>query len=112
MSFTTILVVVGISVVTVAGDYFIKLSGNKSEKFMDIGSFLFGLLFYVLSAFGWFFIMKHVKLSTIGITYGIMTAALLAIVGLVIFKESLNFYEILGLFLGIFSLILLGRFTQ
>ena len=105
-------IVILVSIITVLGDYFIKLSGNSAEKFIDWWRFGVGLFFYLLTAFGWFFIMKYMKLSTIGITYGITTAILLVAIGLFVFKETLNSYEILGICFGIAALILLSRFAS
>ncbi|MDP2789427.1 MAG: transporter [bacterium] len=104
-------IVIIVSVVTVIGDYFIKLSGGKADKVIDFKTFGLGLFFYILTAFGWFVVMKYFKLSTIGIVYGITTAILLVAVGVFYFKESLSFYEMVGIGLGILALILLGRFT-
>ena len=103
--------VIAASTVTVAGDYFIKLSGNSPDRFMDVKNFILGIFFYVVTGFGWFFIMKYIKLSSVGIIYGVTTAILLAIIGVVFFKENLNTYEIIGISLGIFALILLSRFS-
>ena len=105
-------VIILVSAVTVIGDYFIKISSNNAEKFIDWWKFGIGLFFYVLTSFGWFFIMKYMKLSTVGITYGITTAVLLVAIGIIFFKETLNAYEIIGICLGIVALILLSRFAS
>ncbi len=55
--------------------------------------------------------MKHMKLSTIGVVYGIATALFLVTIGVLKFKETLNVYEITGICLGVIALILLSRFA-
>lgn len=105
-----IFIVVLMSAFGVIGDYFIKLSGN-SQKYMLVRWFVLGLLIYSFSAFGWFFVMKHIKLSTLGVYYALTTVILLVGLGLIVFKETLNIYEIIGVLLAVASLILLARFA-
>ena len=104
------LIVIGLSLVGVLGDYFIKLSGNSDIKYIDVKWFLIGLIVYSSTAVGWFFVMKHIKLSTLGVIYGVTTVVALTAVGVFFFKEHLNTYEIIGIIAGISSIILLSRF--
>src|SRR3990167_6521968 len=104
------LVVIGLSLVGVLGDYFIKLAGHDSNKYIDLKWFLIGFLVYSSTAIGWFFVMKHIKLSTLGVIYGVTTVVALTIVGILFFKEHLNIYEIIGIIAGVSSIILLSRF--
>jgi drug/metabolite transporter (DMT)-like permease len=99
-----------LSAIGVLGDSFIKLSGS-GKNFMDIKWFILGFIVYGLTAFGWFFVMKNIKLSTLGVFYAISTVIFLMIVGVFYFKEPLNNYEIIGIILAIISLILLGKFA-
>jgi drug/metabolite transporter (DMT)-like permease len=105
-----ILIAVFLSLVGVIGDFFIKLSGSGT-KFMEIKWFVIGFLIYGLTAFGWFYVMKNIKLATLGVFYAISTIIFLVIVGVFYFKESLNVYEIVGISLALISLIILGRFA-
>jgi small multidrug resistance pump len=104
-----ILIIILLAGIGVMGDYFIKLSGN-GPKYINHSYFLIGIAMYALTAFGWFYVMKHIKLSTLGIFYSITTVILLALVGTIFFKEHLNAYEIIGITLGIASLVILARF--
>jgi small multidrug resistance pump len=104
-----ILIIIFVTGVSVIGDYFIKLSGNGS-KYINYSLFLIGMVIYASTAFGWFYIMKHTKLSILGIIFGLSNIIFLALVGLVFFKERLNMYDVVGLILGISSIILLARF--
>ncbi len=108
-NFLPILVIILLAGVGVLADYFIKLSGS-GVKYINYPQFLIGLVLYTLTAFGWFYVMKHIKLSTIGIFYSVSTLMLLAIVGVFFFKEQLSIYEVVGILFGVISIIILARF--
>jgi multidrug transporter EmrE-like cation transporter len=55
--------------------------------------------------------MRHLKLATIGVVYSISMVLLLTAVGVVLFGESLNYYELAGIVLAVASLVLLMRFA-
>ena len=55
--------------------------------------------------------MRHLKLATIGVLYSVSMVLLLTAVGLVLFGESLNYYELVGIVFALVSLVLLMRFT-
>lgn len=100
---------VGIATVTVLGDYFLKLASQQASALYNRW-FLAGIAIYALSAFGWVFAMRHMKLATIGVVYSISVVLLLAALGVVVFGESLNRYEIVGIILAVLSILLLVRF--
>jgi small multidrug resistance pump len=104
-----VLVTICFSVVGVLGDYFLKLASAKSEPLKSIW-FYIGFVVYASTAFGWVFVMKHLKLATISVVYSVSMIVLMTAMGVLIFRESLNGYEIVGLVLAIASLILLTRF--
>ena len=106
----SIIGIIILAAIGVVGDSFIKLAGS-GKSFIDLKWFILGFIIYASTAFGWFFVMKHIKLSTLGVFYAISTIIFLLIVGIFYFKEPLNYYEIIGLILAIVSLILLGRFA-
>jgi multidrug transporter EmrE-like cation transporter len=103
-------VTIGFSVVGVLGDYFLKLASASEHSLRSIW-FYIGFAVYASTAFGWVFVMKHLKLATIGVVYSVSMILLLTALGVVIFRESLNYYEIAGLVMAIASLILLVRFA-
>jgi small multidrug resistance pump len=105
-----ILVTFAFSLIGVVGDYFLKLASEK-EASMKSGWFYLGFALYASTAFGWVFVMKHLKLATIGVVYSVSMVLLLTTVGVVFFRESLNYYEIAGLMMAIASLVLLMRFS-
>jgi small multidrug resistance pump len=105
-----VLVTVAFSVIGVLGDYFLKLA---SERERPLGSawFYVGFALYASTAFGWVYVMRHLKLATIGVLYSVSMILLLTTVGVVMFRESLNYFEWAGIALAIAALVLLMRFA-
>jgi len=105
-----VLVTVGFSLLGVVGDYFLKLA-SANERPMTTGVFYLGFAVYASTAFGWVFVMKYLKLGTIGVVYSISMVLLLTAIGVVFFQESLSMYEVAGLLMAIGALVLLVRFA-
>lgn len=105
-----ILIIILLASIGVLGDYFIKLSGS-TPKHINYPHFLIGMFIYALTAFGWFYAMRHMKLSALGVFYSLTTVILLTFVGVIFFKENLNIYEIIGIIFGIVSIIILVKFN-
>jgi small multidrug resistance pump len=103
-------VTIGFSLLGVVGDYFLKLASGNENSFKT-ASFYLGFALYASTAFGWVFVMKHLKLATIAVVYSISMVVLLTAIGVLFFRESLSRYEIAGLVMAIASLILLVRFA-
>jgi len=72
---------------------------------------ILGAVIYGLTAFGWFFLMRRIKLSTLGVLYAVGGVVLLTLISVFYFKEKINPFEITGILLAIISLILLARFA-
>ncbi|MDZ4656789.1 MAG: EamA family transporter [Bythopirellula sp.] len=105
-----ILVTIAFSFVGVVGDYFLKLASGHANP-LKSGWFYLGFVLYASTAFGWVFVMKSLKLGTIGVLYSVCMVLFLTVIGVVVFKETLNYYEIAGLVLAVISLTLLTRFA-
>jgi small multidrug resistance pump len=105
-----LLVTVAFSGVGVLGDYFLKMASTQ-ERSLKSGWFFLGFGLYASTAFGWVLVMKHLKLATISIVYSVSMILLLTTVGVVFFRETLNYYEIAGMVLAFVSLVLLMRFA-
>jgi small multidrug resistance pump len=105
-----VIVTIVFSIVGVVGDYFLKLASAKDES-LKSPVFYVGFLIYASTAFGWVFVMKHLKLATVGVVYSVSMVLLLTTIGVVVFKESLNGYEIAGIAMAVGSLFLLTRFN-
>jgi drug/metabolite transporter (DMT)-like permease len=105
-----IVVTVAFSAVGVLGDYFLKLSSAHQQP-LRTRWFYVGFVIYASTAFGWVFVMRHLKLATIGVVYSVSMVLLLTTVGVVLFRESLNYYELAGIVLAVASLVLLMRYA-
>jgi drug/metabolite transporter (DMT)-like permease len=105
-----VLVTVSFSMIGVLGDYFLKLASARDQP-LRTGWFYLGFALYASTAFGWVFVMRHLKLGTISVLYSVSMVLLLTAVGVVLFGESLNYYELAGIVLAVASLVLLMRFA-
>jgi drug/metabolite transporter (DMT)-like permease len=101
---------IGLSLITVLGDALIKHASLQSE-FAGWRWLLLGAVIYAMTAFGWFFVMRKAKLSTLGVLYSVSIVVFLTLVSVFYFKERISSMEIVGIALAIISLILLGRFA-
>jgi drug/metabolite transporter (DMT)-like permease len=98
------------SVVGVLGDYFLKLASAREQP-LRTSWFYVGFVLYASTAFGWVFVMRHLKLATISVLYSVSLVLLLTAVGVVLFRESLSYFEVIGIVLAVASLVLLMRFA-
>ena len=69
-------VTIGFSILGVVGDYFLKLAADEEYSLRTL-PFLVGFVVYASTAFGWVFVMKHLKLATIGVVYSVSMVLLL-----------------------------------
>jgi len=95
-----ILVTVAFSVVGVVGDYFLKLASGH-EQVLRTRWFYLGFALYASTAFGWVFVMRHLKLATISVLYSVSMVLLLTAIGVAVFRESLNHFELAGIVLAV-----------
>ena len=96
--------------VGVVGDDFVKLAGDN-PRVINWAWLTCGLVIYALTAFGWLYVMRHLKLATIGVYYSIGTVLLLVFVGAAFFHEEVSAMEILGILMAIGSLVILGKYA-
>jgi drug/metabolite transporter (DMT)-like permease len=106
-----VFVTIAFSTVGVVGDYFLKLASTREHPLRS-GWFYLGFVLYAPTAFGWVFVMRHLKLATISVLYSVFMVLLLTGIGVVLFRESLNYYELTGSVLAVASLVLLMRFAS
>src|SRR5262249_7650142 len=102
------LMAVVMSAVGIAGDYFLKRASQRDRPLPTM-DFLVGLVLYASTAFAWVFVMRHLKLATIGVIYSVSMVLLLAAMGVLWFGESLSRTEVVGIALAILALLLLAR---
>jgi multidrug transporter EmrE-like cation transporter len=105
-----VLITIVFSVIGVLGDYFLKLASARNQPLQTI-SFYLGFVLYASTAFGWVFVMKHLKLATISVIYSVSLVLLLTGIGVFVFRESLNYFEVIGIALAVISLVLLMHFA-
>jgi small multidrug resistance pump len=105
-----LIVTVAFSVVGVVGDYLLKLASEQRAP-LKSGWFYLGFAVYASTAFGWVYVMRHLKLATIGAVYSVSMILLLTAVGVAAFRQPLNAYEVAGVARAIGSLVLLMRFA-
>ena len=105
-----VLITFAFSIMGVVGDYFLKLASAHEQPFRASWFYL-GFVLYASTAFGWVFVMRHLKLATIGVLYSVSLVLLLTVIGVVLFRESLSYFEIVGIILAVASLLLLMRFA-
>jgi len=110
MTTVAVLVTLAFSVIGVVGDYFLKLASTREQP-LGTRWFYVGFVLYASTAFGWVFVMRHMKLATIGVLYSVSMILLLTTIGVVVFRESLNHFEMAGIVLAVASLVLLIRFA-
>jgi small multidrug resistance pump len=100
-----------IALITVVGDYFLKLASQQTASPFLNRWFLCGFVVYALCAFGWVIAMQHMKLATIGVVYSVSTVLFLTLLGVFVFGETLNKYEMVGIACALMSIVLLSRFS-
>jgi len=105
-----VLVTVGFSFLGVLGDYFLKIASEREDS-LRTPWFYVGFAVYASTAFGWVFVMKSLELATIGVVYSVSMVLMLTLTGVVLFREPLTAYEVVGLILAVASLVLLFRFA-
>jgi drug/metabolite transporter (DMT)-like permease len=103
-----VVVAVVMSAVGIAGDYFLKRASGRPHP-LATWTFLAGLLLYASTAFAWVYVMRHLKLATIGVIYSVSMVLLLAGMGVLFFGETLSRSEVVGIVLAIAALFLLAR---
>ena len=82
-----VLVTVAFSLIGVLGDYFLKLASARDQPLRS-GWFYVGFALYASTAFGWVFVMRHLKLGTISVLYSVSMVLLLTAVGVVLFGNQ------------------------
>lgn len=101
---------VGLSITTVFADGLIKWA-SLQKAFSGWQMLVLGAVIYGLTAFGWFFVLRKIKLSTAGVLYAVSCILFLALLSVFYFKEKITTMEIVGIVLAVISLVLLSRFA-
>ncbi len=105
-----LLVAIFLSAVGALADYFLKLASEKSNIVVNKW-FVVAFVVYSSTIFGWVYVIKNMKLASVGVVYSICMVLFLTFLGVVFFRERLSVKEIVGIGLAIASLFLLVRFA-
>jgi drug/metabolite transporter (DMT)-like permease len=103
------IIAISLSAITVLADFFTKkasLFENVWNKWLFAAAVVYGI-----TAIGWVFTMKNAKLSTLGVIYGVSCIIMLTFISVYFFHEKLSLLEIIGILLGMLSLVVLYRFS-
>lgn len=103
-----LLAVIGMVIIALSADYFLKIAGTKSPFFNRY--FLAGLILYSSTTFIWYFVMKNIKFSEANLFYSLLTVLASVGIGRFIFNERLNLIEGIAVLTAIGSIIVLSRF--
>src|SRR2546428_13971045 len=103
------LVMVAVALVTVIGDYFLKLAGNSLT--LRARPLIAGIVIYGLTAFAWVYAMRHLKLATLSVVFTLSMLLFAGALGAIVFGERLHRDELAGMGLAVASILLLYRFS-
>lgn len=101
---------IGLSLITALGDALIK-SASLQSGFSGWKLLLIGFLIWASTAFGWFLIMKRIKLSTAVVLYSVSLVTFATLISIFYFKEKIAPLEITGIVMAVASLVILARFA-
>ena len=102
------LILAVIILVTLVGDYLIKVASQKPNGLIT-AAFIGGTLLYALPAIGWFYLMRSHSLAAIGVFYSAATILILAGLGVFVFKEAFGLRELLGVSLAIAAVAIISH---
>ncbi len=103
MVFWTLIISLG----AIVADVFLKQAAETKNNWL-LG---FGIVLYAVDAVLWYWVYKSVKFSTVGIVYSVFTILLTVLIGTFYFKEQIGIIELIGIVLGVISVVLLSRFS-
>ena len=103
-----VLAVIGLALLGVLADLALK-AASQSARPLASRWFAVGAAGYALTAVGWVYVLRHLKLAAVGGIYCDATLVLLALAGALFFRETLRASELVGLALAIASIWLLRR---
>lgn len=102
------LILTAIILVTLVGDYLIKVASQKPNGLLTV-TFVGGAILYALPATGWFYLMRSHSLAAIGVFYSAATILILAGLGAFVFKEAFGLRELIGVSLAIAAVAIISH---
>lgn len=101
--------ILGIVLVTVFGDWALKIASMQKE--WANRHLLLGMGLYMMSGLGFVIAMRHMSLATVGVWYAVLTVLMMTALGFFVFDEKLMPRDIAGIFFAIVALVLMARFA-
>ena len=90
------------------GDLLIKIASTHPRPFRE-WTFTAGCGLYALTAVGWVYVMRRLNLAAIGAIFSVTTTAVLAVIGVLVFRETLRTRDTVGIALAVAAILLLSR---
>lgn len=106
--YTSLLLLALVTLMTVSGDYLIKIATGHSAG-MSSPVFLMGAALYGLSAIGWFLLMRHHPLTWIAVSYSAATLIFVALLGVIAFGETLRMRDMLAIAMAMIAVVLINQ---
>lgn len=106
----TIILIVVLTLMNVTGDFLIK-KATLRPGFSGMPFVFAGGIIWLLSAFGWFFVLKRMELSNTNGIFAVLTIIFVLAGSYFYFHERVSVGEIVGFILAIISIYLLVRFA-
>ncbi len=94
------------TLVSLVADTFFGFSAKNGQGY-DLKWFLLGWVIYGISAIGWVIAYKHEKFAIVATIYSVFLLIFSVVIGYLVFKEKLSSAQIVGILLGLVSLVLL-----
>jgi drug/metabolite transporter (DMT)-like permease len=100
-----VIVVFMCAVLTLAGDYLLKVGSLSARPYTSLQT-LCGALLYFCSAFGWVFAMRRANLTVVATTYSALTILVLTGMSFLIFKEAVSARQLTGAGLALVAVLI------
>ncbi len=94
-------------VVTILGDYYLKLGSVKAELLnFEVAV---GMTLFALTGLGWAWVMRHKSLDQVAVLYSGGSLILLACLGWFIFNEPITTKKLVGVCFAAIAIWLIGE---
>lgn len=95
--------IIAVAVLEVMGDILFKEWTIQHKNYLLV----LGVILYTAATIFWAFSLKHQSLSKAVVIFAVLTLVVGALVGVLFYKEELTVLNIVGVILGISSIVLL-----
>jgi len=95
--------IIAVALLEVFGDILFKEWTIQNKKIL----IFFGVILYMIATLLWALSLKYQNLSKSVVIFALLTLIIGVLVGVFVYKETLNITNIVGIFLGLASIFLL-----